>query len=57
MVWSIPGDLGDLVPLSFSTDWPPDWTRAYSECPGEGCGVWLYINQGIATELVEQYVP
>ncbi|MDH3607213.1 MAG: hypothetical protein OER12_09485 [Acidimicrobiia bacterium] len=57
MVWSIPGDLGDLVPLSFATDWPPDWQRAYSECPGEFCGMWLYINQGTATELVEQYVP
>lgn len=57
MVWSIPGDLGDLVPLSFATDWPPDWARAYAACPGDFCGMWLYINQGTATELVEQYVP
>ena len=57
VVWSIPGDLTDLQPLRYDTEWPPDWERAYAECPGEFCGVWLYVNDGVVTEIVEQYVP
>ena len=26
-------------------------------CPGELCGVWLYINGGVITEAIEQYRP
>ena len=26
-------------------------------CPGELCGVWLYINDGVITEAIEQYRP
>lgn len=26
-------------------------------CPGEDCGVWLYINNGVITEAIEQYRP
>ena len=47
----------DLQPLRYDTEWPPDWERAYAECPGEFCGVWLYVNDGVVTEIVEQYVP
>ena len=57
VVWSIPADLSDLVPLSYLTEWPPDWQRAYAACPGEFCGVWLYVNHGVVDEIVEQYVP
>jgi hypothetical protein len=36
-------------------DWPgPD--EAWP-CPGEYCGVWLYINDGVITEAIEQYRP
>jgi len=26
-------------------------------CPGDLCGVWLYINDGVITEAIEQYRP
>jgi hypothetical protein len=26
-------------------------------CPGEFCAVWLYVNNGVITSLVEQYLP
>ncbi|MGI9648318.1 MAG: hypothetical protein ACR2OI_07340 [Acidimicrobiia bacterium] len=58
MVWSIPANLTDeMVSLFYESEWPPDWERAYAECPGDGCGVWLYINAGVVDEIVEQYVP
>jgi hypothetical protein len=58
VVWSIPPDLSeDLIPLLYISEWPPDWSRAYASCPGEGCGVWLYVNDGVVDEIVEQYVP
>lgn len=37
-------------------EWPeghPGW----SPCPGDLCGMWLYINDGAVTEIVEQYIP
>lgn len=42
------------VPMA---DWPVVGGNQYVPCPGQYCGVWLYINGGVATELVEQYVP
>ena len=45
---------------SFATvpfaDWPIDPT-GYIACPSDWCGVWLYVNDGEVTEIVEQYVP
>jgi hypothetical protein len=29
----------------------------YVPCPGEFCLVWLYVNSGEVTEIVEQYTP
>ena len=26
-------------------------------CPGEACAVWLFVNQGRVTEVVQQYAP
>ncbi len=55
-VWSITGDpTAGHQPVAFS-DWPvaPD---TYVPCPGEFCGVWLYVNGGVATEIVEQFLP
>jgi hypothetical protein len=47
---------GTFEPFPMSmADWPgPDeeWP-----CPGEDCGVWLYINDGVITEAIEQYRP
>lgn len=42
------------IPMPMA-DWPgPDeeW-----QCPGDFCGVWLYINDGVITEAIEQYRP
>jgi hypothetical protein len=38
------------------SEWPQD-PIGYTPCPGEFCSVWLYINNGVATELLEQYLP
>ena len=37
-------------------DWPED-PAGYIACPSNWCGVWLYVNDGEVTEIVEQYVP
>lgn len=42
-------------PISY-TEWllgPP----GYLECPFGYCPLWLYVNDGEVTEIVEQYVP
>ena len=42
----------DEIPI---TSWPqPD---SYQTCPSDWCSVWLYINGGDATGIVEQYLP
>lgn len=43
----------DSVPFA---DWPQD-PMGYIPCPGESCSVWLYVNNGIVTEVLEQYLP
>jgi hypothetical protein len=56
-VWYVDMVSGDVsspteIPL---TSWPsPD---SFQECPGEYCSVWLYVNGGEATAIVEQYLP
>jgi hypothetical protein len=45
----------DLVP----TGWDM-WVQSPAQgldCPGDDCLVWLYVNDGEATEIVEQYRP
>ena len=37
-------------------DWPID-PNLYVACPDTFCGVWLYVNDGTVTEIVEQYFP
>jgi hypothetical protein len=51
---SVPDLALQPVPMA---DWPVAGGSHYIPCPGEYCGVWLYVNGGVATELVEQYVP
>jgi hypothetical protein len=43
----------DAIPFS---DWPQE-PSGYIPCPGESCSVWLYVNDGSVTELLEQYLP
>ena len=40
----------------------PGWTAKsaaapFMECPGDGCRVWLFVNGGRVTELLEQFLP
>jgi len=55
MYWLDVGS-GDFVPEPMPmAAWPgPD--EAWP-CPGDLCGVWLYINDGVITEAIEQYRP
>ena len=48
------GSIG-FVPAPFS-GWPVD-ASAYIACPSDWCGVWLFVNGGDVTEMLEQYVP
>ena len=42
------------IPMS---QWPVAGSTFSRECPGDLCGIWLYINDGVATEIVEWYLP
>jgi hypothetical protein len=65
--FAVPLDLGgtaywidasgsDTTPKPIAmTAWPVG--GGYTPCPGEFCAVWLFVNEGVATELVEQYLP
>lgn len=44
-----------IDPLPYS-DWPQD-PIGYTPCPGEFCSVWLYVNNDVVTEILEQYLP
>jgi hypothetical protein len=38
----------------------PDWLlepQGYLMCPFEFCPLWLYVNDGVVTEILEQYAP
>ncbi len=35
----------------------PDGQDRYTVCPGELCTVWVALNEGTITEVMEQYVP
>lgn len=50
--------VGDLTPLPIPmTSWPIPWDPNYQVCPADHCSVWLFVNGGIVTELIEQYLP
>lgn len=38
-----------------TANWPSP--ESYIPCPGQYCAVWLYVNGGEATGIVEQYLP
>jgi hypothetical protein len=56
-VWYInmvSGDVGSPTEIPLAA-WPnPD---SFQDCPGQYCSVWLYVNGGQATGIVEQYLP
>jgi hypothetical protein len=43
-------------PLVFGDEWPSS-ESCFVSCPGENCPVWLYINDSLVTEVMEQYFP
>ena len=54
--WYISTGSGGVEPLPVAASaWPVG--AGYVPCPGDYCAVWLYVNGGIATGLVEQYLP
>lgn len=54
MAYYVNGSTIELVAVGAGA-WPN--AASFLACPGEWCSVWLYVNQGKVTELVEQYVP
>ena len=54
-VWEIDAGSIGYLEVAFS-DWPLDPT-GYLSCPSNWCGVWLFVNSGTVTEILEQYVP
>lgn len=57
VVYSIDNSGDDLTFLALSLrEWPAQ-SGGYTLCPGEGCAVWLYVNGGAITEILEQYLP
>jgi len=42
------------TPIALSS-WPT--ADSFTTCPGDYCPVWLYVNGGVATGIVEQYLP
>lgn len=57
VVWTLGtfDGVGEHSEVPYS-DWPAPGP-SYIECPGDFCLVWLYVNDGEVTELVEQFVP
>lgn len=47
---------GDITLMEIA---PNQWPHpsSYLMCPGDYCSVWLYVNGGQATGIVEQYLP
>lgn len=49
-------DAGFFTLLALAMDYWPDLASDW-HCLGELCRIWLYVNGGVATEGVEQYLP
>ncbi len=54
-VYEIEATSGGFLTVPF-VDWPVD-PSGYIACPSDWCGVWLFVNGGDATEILEQYIP
>ncbi len=47
---------GGIQSVQIATaQWPS--AASFVPCPGQYCAVWLYVNDGQATGIVEQYLP
>jgi hypothetical protein len=55
-VWSLGADSSEGLQAMEYSEWPPSGFT-YTPCPGESCTVWVYLNGGVTTQLVEQYLP
>ncbi len=42
----------ESVPMS---EWPAG--TGYQDCPSDNCAAWVYVNDGVVTQLSEQYLP
>jgi len=56
VVWTLAGDTTEGHSSVPYADWPIG-ESTYVPCPGDFCTVWLYINDGVVTDIVEQYIP
>lgn len=54
-VWEIDAGSVGFIEVPFSA-WPVD-PSSYLACPSDWCGVWLFVNGGAVTEILEQYFP
>jgi len=54
-VFEIDPDCCDFLEVPFA-EWPAH-PEGYIQCPGDGCGIWLLVNDAVVTEIVEQYAP
>ena len=54
-VYEIDAGSTGFLNIPFS-GWPVDPT-AYISCPSDSCNVWLFVNGGDVTEILEQYTP
>ncbi|MFH1330452.1 MAG: hypothetical protein ABIJ48_07375 [Actinomycetota bacterium] len=57
VVYSIDNSVDPLGFLTLSVEEWPATHGGYTLCPGEYCTVWLYVNGGRVTEILEQYLP
>ncbi len=50
---------GDVVGLERTTyrEMVTDPPSGISPCPGEWCSVWVFVNDGRVTEVMQQYLP
>jgi hypothetical protein len=55
-VFEIPADAPDTFAMVHFSEWPAD-ASGYIPCPGDACGVWVYVANGEVTQIVEQYAP
>lgn len=56
IVWTLAGDTTEGHTEIPYEDWPNE-ESTYVDCPGDFCTVWLYVNDGLVTDIVEQYIP
>jgi hypothetical protein len=55
IVYEIEAVTIDFLTVAFA-DWPVD-PASFIACPSDWCGVWLFVNGGEVTEILEQNFP